>query len=78
MNTSATGITLKIIMLLFRFCNRFGQDITDVLVRLNAIIESHACDSIGHGRRSTSSTRVQHLLLLHEELLLLLLEHSLL
>ena len=59
--------------------HRLRQDVADVLVRLDAVVERHTGDRFGYGcpsSRFLDASGIQHLLLLKQELLLLLLEHS--
>lgn len=57
-----------------------GQDVANVLVGLDAVVQGHAGDGLGDWCRPASLRQawIKHLLLLQKELLLLLLEHSLL
>lgn len=67
-------------MLLSRLGHRLCQDVANVLIGLDSVVQGHAGDCFSHWRRPTGllETWVEHLLLLQKELLLLLLEHSLL
>jgi hypothetical protein len=58
---------------LLRLAHRLGEDVANVLVRLNAVTHARHL-----GLTKVLSLSIGHLLLLEEEILLLLLEHPLL
>ena len=65
---------------LSRLRNGLRQDVANVLIGLHSVVQGHTSDGFCHRCRPAAllETWVEHLLLLQEELLLLLLEHSLL
>ena len=68
-----------VLVLLPGLGDRLGQYVANVLVRLHSVVECHASDCLCELRLALGlDVGIQHLLLLQEELLLLLLKHPLL